>query len=91
MITKLKQWILGKVIVKKVMGKWVKHAAGALTGLILGVMSAPWFATHVSPVVEQIPQLKSLLSADGIESALMIILTGVFGAVWNYVEHRFVK
>ena len=91
MLTKIKNWLIGKVIVKKVLGKWVKHASGAMSGLILGLKTAPWFVAHVAPVVEKIPQLKDLLSQDNLEAALVVILTGVFGAGWNYVEHRFLK
>jgi len=91
MLTKIKNWIIGKVIVKKVMGKWVKHASTALTGLILGVMSAPWFVSHVAPVMEKIPQLKDLFTQDKLEAALFVIITGVGGALWNYIEHRFIK
>ena len=91
MLTKIKNWLIGKVIVKKVLGKWVKHAATALSGIIAGAMSAPWFATHAAPVVEQIPQLKELLAPNNLEAALIIILTGLAGATWNFVEHRFFK
>jgi len=91
MISKIKNWLIGKVIVKKVLGKWVKHASGALSGLILGAMSGPWFVSHVSPIIENIPQLKDLFTPTNLEGALIVVLTGLFGAIFNYVEHRFIK
>ena len=82
MFTKIKQWILGKVIGKKVVGKLVKHATGALVGLIFGSKVAP----YVQPVFEAME-----LTQGELEAGLIVALTGLFGAAWNYVEHRFIK
>lgn len=81
MITKIKDWIFGKVIVSKVIGKFVKHASGALVGLLFG---------------DKIPLLKPALEAAQltevqVEAGLIVILTGIFGAAWNFIEHRMKK
>jgi hypothetical protein len=80
MFTKIKEWIIGKVIMKKVLGKFVKHAAGALVGLLSSPAVAPW-----------LEQLGVSVDESQLTAGLMVILTGLFGAIFNYVEHRFIK
>lgn len=82
MFTKIKQWIFGKVIASKVLGKLAKHAAGALTGLIFGAKLAP----YVQPMLDA-----ANVTQGQVEAGLFVGVTGLFGAVWNYIEHRFIK
>ena len=79
---KIKAWVFGKVIASKVVGKLVKHAAGALTGLLFGGKLAP----HVGPMFEAME-----LSQGQVEAGLVVLFTGLFGAAWNFIEHRFIK
>jgi hypothetical protein len=65
------------VILKKVLGKFVKHAAGALVGLLSSPSVAPW-----------VENLGVTVDETKLTAGLMVVLTGVFGAVWNFVEHR---
>lgn len=81
MIGKIKEWIFGKVIFSKVIGKFVKHGAGVITGLLFG---------------DKVPFLKPTLEAmnltEGqVEAGAVVFLTALFGAAWNFVEHRFIK
>jgi len=78
MISKIKDWLFGKVIFTKVLGKFVKHATGALTGILFG---------------DKIPFIKDAFEAGGmteiqVQAGLIVFLTGLFGAIWNYIEHR---
>ena len=80
MLTKIKQWLIGKVIIKKVLGKFVKHAAGALVAILSGPQVAPW-----------LDKLGVSVDETQLAAGLIVVLTGLFGAVWNFVEHRFFK
>jgi len=80
MIDKIKQWIFGKVILKKVIGKLAKHATGAFVGLLASPAVAPW-----------ITKLGITIDPDKLEAGLIVVLVGLFGALWNYIEHRFIK
>jgi len=82
MIEKLKKWILGSVIMKKVIAKFAKHGAG----VVVGLMSAPWFLAKVQPILDQIGVT---INAGQLETGMVVILTGLFGSAWNFVEHRF--
>jgi len=80
MIAKIKAWLLGKVILKKVAGKFVKHAAGALIGLLSSPAVAPWM-----------DKLGISIDEAQLTAGLMVVLTGLFGAAWNFIEHRWIK
>lgn len=77
MLDKIKAFLFQGVIIKKVVGKFVKHAIGGLIGLI---------AAH--PVINDIG---ITIDWGKLESWAIVALTGLFGAAWNYVEHRVVK
>lgn len=81
MLGKLKEWIFGKVIFSKVIGKFVKHGSGAIVGLLFGDK-----VPFVKPALEAMQ-----LSEGQVEAGLVVFLTGLFGAIWNYIEHRVVK
>lgn len=81
MIGKIKEWIFGKVIFGKVLGKFTKHASGVIVALMFG---------------DKFPFLKPILEAMGltegqVEIGLIVMMTGAFGAIWNFVEHRLKK
>lgn len=80
MFQKLKDMIIGNVIMKKVAAKFAKHAVGALIGLL----SSGKIATIVAQFGLQIDYTQ-------LEAGLVIAITGAFGAIWNYIDHRFVK
>ena len=80
MLTKIKNWLIGKVILKKVLGKFLKHAAGALVGLLSSPAVAPW-----------LEQLGVSIDEAQLTAGLMVVLTGLFGAIWNFIEHRIKK
>jgi hypothetical protein len=84
MIDKLKTWLIGSVIMKKVIQKVAKHAATAL----IGIMSGVWFSKNIAPVLNQ---LGISVDFNSFEAGLIIILTGLMGGLWNYLEHRFFK
>lgn len=78
-----KTWLQG-VIIQKVLGKFVKHATGAIVGLITG----PWFASKIAPILNQ---LGVGIDWDKFSSGLEIFLIGLFGAAFNWIQHRFIK
>lgn len=84
MISKLKTWLIGSVIMKKVIQKIAKHAATALGGIVSGF----WFTNHVAPILNQ---LGINVDFAQLEAGLIILLTGALGGLWNYLEHRFFK
>jgi len=84
MLSKLKNWLIGSVIMKKVIGKLAKHATGA----IIGIMSASWFTGSVQPILDK---LGITINEGQLETGLVVILIGLFGAAWNFAEHRFTK
>lgn len=77
MLTKIRDWLIGKVILKKVLGKFVKHAAGALVGVLSSPAVAPW-----------LHNLGITVDETQLTAGLMVVLTGLFGAAWNFIEHR---
>jgi len=77
MITKIKDWLFKGVILKKVVGKFVKHLIGFF---------AAYFASK--PIVSE---LGITIDWAQLESYAVPALVGLFGAGWNYIEHRFVK
>jgi len=82
MFDKIMQWIFGKVAPKKVIGKLAKHATGAIIGLLFGGQIAP----YVKPIFDSMN-----LSQGQVEAGMTVALIGIFGAAWNYIEHRFIK
>jgi hypothetical protein len=80
LIAKLKDKIIGGVIIKKVAGKFAKHAVGAIIGLVSS-----------GKVASTIAQFGLEIDYTQLEVGLVVAITGGFGALWNYVDHRFVK
>lgn len=80
MIKKIKAWLFGSVIMKKVIGKFAKHATGAIVALLA--------SPKVSPYVEQ---LGVTIDSAEMEAGLTVILIGLFGSLWNFIEHRIKK
>jgi len=78
MLTKLKNWLIGSVIMKKVIGKLAKHASMALVGLLSAPTVAPWLA-----------KLGIGVDVATLETALVVAITGLLGAAYNYIQHRF--
>lgn len=74
-------WLDG-IIVQKVIGKFVKHATGALIGLLTG----PWFAAKVAPILNQ---LGVTIDWNSFSAGAQVLLIGLFGALWNWAQHRF--
>jgi|GEM_PF-6788858 len=82
MFEKLKQSLFEGVIVRKVIQKFAKHAAGAIVGLLFG----PKLAAYSAPIFEAMD-----VSQAQIEAGLIVAFVGAFGALWNWASHRFVK
>lgn len=80
MITKLRNFLLGKVIVKKVIGKFAKHSTGA----VVGFLSSP-------QAIELLNSLGVTVDKEKFQAGLMIVFIGLFGAAWNFVEHRWLR
>lgn len=79
-IAKLKDKIIGGVIMRKVAAKFAKHAVGALIGLLSS-----------GKIASAIAQFGLEIDYTQLEAGLVVAITGAFGALWNYVDHRFVK
>ena len=77
MFDKIKRWFLGSVIMKKVAGKFAKHAAGAAVGLL----SLPVVSKYME-------QLGVTVDQAQMEAGLVVLIVGAFGAARNFVEHR---
>lgn len=77
MLDKIKTFLFQGVILRKVVGKFVKHAIGGVAGLV---------AAH--PVINDIG---ITIDWKQLEAYAIPALVGLFGAGWNYIEHRFVK
>lgn len=77
MIDKIKKWFFEGVIMKKVAGKFVKHVVGLLVAF---VATLPFIADAGIEI-----------DWKQFEAWAVVALTGLFGAAWNYIEHRFVK
>jgi len=80
MIGKLKSWIIGNVIMKKVAAKFAKHAVGVIIGLVSG-----------GKVAVILTSLGIAIDPTQLEAGAIVFITGAFGAIFNYVEHRFIK
>ena len=78
-----KKWLEG-VVVKSVAGKFAKHGTGALIGLLTG----PWFAAKVAPVLSQ---LGVGIDYTKFEEGATVLLIGGFGALWNLIQQRISK
>ena len=74
LLTVLRKLVFGKVIMKKVVGKFVKHATGALIAL---------FASN--PILAE-----AGINIDfaKFEAWLAVVVAGLFGAAFNFLEHR---
>ena len=77
MINKIKDWFFKGVILKKVAGKFVKHAVGALAALA---------ASH-----SIVDDMGITIDWGQFETWAIVALAGVFGSAWNFIEHRFSK
>jgi len=84
MFDKLKMWIIGSVIMKKVILKVAKHGTTAL----LGLLNSGWVAQVVIPILNQ---LGITIDYVQFQAGLVVLLTGLLGGLWNYIEHRFFK
>jgi hypothetical protein len=82
MFDKLKSWIIGSVIVKKVIQKVAKHASTAL----VGILSSGWAAKILVPILAQ---LGVSINFDEFQAGMIVLLTGLLGGLWNYIDHRF--
>jgi|WetSurMetagenome_2_1015567.scaffolds.fasta_scaffold169932_2 hypothetical protein len=82
MFTKLKAWFIGDVIVKKVILKIAKHGTTALVGLL----NSGWVANVLIPILNQ---LGISIDYTQFQAGLVVLLTGLLGGLWNYLEHRF--
>ena len=80
MFAKLKAWIIGKVVISKVAGKFAKHATGAILGLLASSQVAPYIA-----------KLGITIDPSTLEGGLTVIGIGLFGSAWNFIEHRLLK
>lgn len=80
MIGKIKAWLFGSVIMKKVAGKFAKHGTGAILGLLASPKVAPW-----------LDKVGVSIDSATMEAGLTVVLIGLFGAAWNFIEHRLVK
>lgn len=77
MISKIKNWLIGKVILKKVLGKFVKHGIGTL----LGIAGVQQFLVDTGIQID----------LAKLESWAIVAIGGLFGALWNFIEHRVKK
>ena len=77
MIEKLKMWILGNVILKKVVGKFLKHGITTVAGLA-GVQA---FLKDSGVTVDW----------GKLEAWVIVATGGLVGAAWNFIQHRFNK
>jgi len=82
MIDKLKEWIIGSVIVKKVIQKVAKHGTTAL----VGILTSGWCSKILVPILNQ---LGISINFDEFQAGMIILLTGLLGGLWNYIDHRF--
>ncbi len=77
MFTKIKNWIIGTVIMKKVIGKFVKGGVSTLAGL--------------AGVSEFMVESGITVDWTQFETWAIGIIGGAIPAIWNYISHRFVK
>lgn len=76
-MNKIYEWIFEGVIVKKVLGKFVKHFIGVLVAIIAA-----------NPMVKE---AGVIIDWAQFEVWLVATLGGLFGAAFNYIQHRFIK
>jgi len=74
MFAKIKSWLFGKVILRKVLGKFIKHGVGVIAGLEV----VQRFTGEAGITVDW----------SKFESWLIVIGGGLFGAAFNFIEHR---
>lgn len=84
MLDKLKAWIIGSVIMKKVVQKVAKHAATALMGLLSSII----FTDKVKPVLDS---LGITIDQSELGAGLVVLITGLLGGLWNFIDHRFLN
>ena len=80
LFSKIKNWLFGKVIMTKVFGKFAKHTTGVIIAFLSGPQIAPW-----------IEKFGISFDSTTMEAGLIAVLTGLFGAAFNFIEHRFIK
>ena len=66
--------MFGKVILKKVAGKFAKHATGALIALLAA-----------QPMIAE---AGIEIDFAKLEAWLAVAIAGLFGAAFNFIEHR---
>lgn len=84
MINKIKTWIIGSVIVRKVIQKVAKHGTTA----VLGLLNSGWAAEVLVPILNQ---LGISINYDAFQTGMVVLITGLMGGLWNFIEHRFFK
>jgi hypothetical protein len=77
MIDKIKMWLLGDVILKKVALKFAKHGITTLAGLVAAKPA--------------IADAGVTIDFTKLESWAVVAIGGLAGSVWNYIQHRFFK
>lgn len=77
MLQKIKDFLLGKVILQKVLGKFIKHGITALAALMV---SKPYLA-----------EAGVTIDYTKLESWALVAASGLAGAAWNFLDHRFRK
>ena len=75
MLAKIKEWLFGKVILQKVIGKFVKGALSTLAGM--------------AGVTEVMTQAGVSIDWARMETYLIAIIGGLIPTLINFLKHRF--
>lgn len=67
---------------KKVIQKIAKHGTTALVGLLSSVV----FTAKVKPILDS---LGIVIDISQLEAGLVVLITGLLGGLWNFIDHRF--
>lgn len=77
MISKIKEWLFGKVILSKVIGKFVKGGIATLAGM--------------AGVTQFLADSGVTVDWTKLESYLIAVIGGLIPAIWNFIQHRWLK
>jgi hypothetical protein len=69
---------------KKVIQKVAKHGATAIIGLLSSVV----FIGKVKPILDS---LGIVIDVGQLQAGIIVLLTGLLGGLWNFIDHRFIK
>lgn len=69
--------LLGPVILKKVVGKFAKHAVTALAGMLAS-----------KPILSDVGVT---IDYTKLETWAVVAVGGLAGSAWNFIQHRFFK